>query len=180
MTYHLNGHYEEEGCESNMDDADNPSFMFQTFNTSLLSRIASGAIDPVDLAKKELVARGLDMAGNWVGFDNARDAYEESNLPKEKRYYLKMDPFDKADWECFSGCNSDAPMIGINTNFVLIQDGTEVQILEYLDDILAGECVQSKVFDSIEDADEFCKTVPYGATMQEVRELLNQFAFMVR
>ena len=52
----------------NDSDDDNPAFMFQTFNTSILMKIAKGEIDPVDLARKTLDSRGLGMNGKWVGF----------------------------------------------------------------------------------------------------------------
>jgi len=53
------------------NDDENPKYMFQTTNTSLLSKIVSGELDPVDLARKEMANRGLNADGDWVGFDNA-------------------------------------------------------------------------------------------------------------
>ena len=46
----------------------NPNYMFALTSIELLSKIAKGEIDPVELAKKELANRGLDNYGQWVGF----------------------------------------------------------------------------------------------------------------
>jgi len=47
-------------------DGDNPSYMFNTINTSLLVKIVKKKIDPVALAKNTLRGRGLDDNGKWV------------------------------------------------------------------------------------------------------------------
>jgi hypothetical protein len=56
-------------------DEFNPTFLFQTTQTSLLLAIAAGLIDPLDLANRELASRGIDASGNWVGFDRARQIH---------------------------------------------------------------------------------------------------------
>lgn len=50
-------------------DYQNDRYMFSTTHTDLLSAIVKGQINPVQLAKKELEARGLNEDGRWVGFD---------------------------------------------------------------------------------------------------------------
>lgn len=57
-----------------LPDAKNPAYMFQTIHTDLLVAIARGEINPVELAKQELANRGLDIrTGKWVGFERARE-----------------------------------------------------------------------------------------------------------
>ena len=41
---------------------------FQTFDTRFLVAIHHGDIDVVALARRELMNRGLDGNGHWVGF----------------------------------------------------------------------------------------------------------------
>jgi hypothetical protein len=43
----------------------------QAFDTRLLVAIHHGEIDIVKLAREELVSRGLDGNGRWVGFAEA-------------------------------------------------------------------------------------------------------------
>lgn len=46
-----------------------PVYLFSTKATDLLVAIVNGQIDAVELAKIELMARGLDpKTGKWVGF----------------------------------------------------------------------------------------------------------------
>lgn len=51
--------------------------MLQTFDTRLLSAIARGEVDAASLARHTLAGRGLNGAGNWVGFDKARRLAEK-------------------------------------------------------------------------------------------------------
>lgn len=37
--------------------------------------------------------------------------------------------FDKNDWNAFSGCESDQPMIADHDNFVLIVDGDSIEVI---------------------------------------------------
>lgn len=46
----------------------NPIFLLSMTATELLTKIVSGEINAVELAKYELANRGLDMSGKWVGF----------------------------------------------------------------------------------------------------------------
>ena len=43
--------------------------MVSLFDTSVLVDVAAGKLDLNNLAIKELRNRGLDLKGNWVGFD---------------------------------------------------------------------------------------------------------------
>lgn len=45
--------------------------LLQTADTDILVKAANGAIDLNELAKEELVNRGLDKNGKWVGFGEA-------------------------------------------------------------------------------------------------------------
>ncbi len=54
-----------------LPDELNPQYMFQTTAIKLLSQIAKGEIDAVDLAKRELASQGRDINGVWVGFGKA-------------------------------------------------------------------------------------------------------------
>lgn len=60
---------DEEGEEV---DNLNPQFIFQMTYTKLLVRIARGEIDATELAINELAQRGLDLNGQWVGFEKAK------------------------------------------------------------------------------------------------------------
>jgi len=53
-------------------DETNPRFLFQQTATPLLVAIASRLIDPLALARHELINRGLDQNGDWVGFARAK------------------------------------------------------------------------------------------------------------
>ncbi len=48
----------------------------QTALTKVLCAAASGEIDLNRLAREELASRGLDLEGNWVGFERARQVHK--------------------------------------------------------------------------------------------------------
>ena len=48
----------------------------QTALTKVLSAAAAGELDLNRLAREELASRGLDLEGNWVGFDRARQIHK--------------------------------------------------------------------------------------------------------
>ena len=50
----------------------NPKFIFSTTNTELLVRVLKGEIDLMRLVKEQLVQRGVDENGFWVGFAEAK------------------------------------------------------------------------------------------------------------
>lgn len=49
-------------------DEKNPVFILQQIDSSLVRMIAKGELDMVDLAKRELANRGIDVNGKWIGF----------------------------------------------------------------------------------------------------------------
>ena len=54
--------------KSNIPDELNPSFIFSGIHSKLLSAILKNEADIIDIAKKEMENRGLDINGKWVGF----------------------------------------------------------------------------------------------------------------
>ena len=54
-----------------MKDEDNPKYMFQTFNTKLLMKIAIGIIDTQKVAQRTLSEQGIGKKGKWVGLEQA-------------------------------------------------------------------------------------------------------------
>ena len=54
-----------------LHDEENPDFLFSTTWNSLLVKIAKGQVDAEFYARKELANRGLDLNGNWIGFEAA-------------------------------------------------------------------------------------------------------------
>lgn len=54
-----------------MNDEDNPDFLFQGDSTKLILAVALGKLDAKKLAKKEMANRGFDKKGEWVGFDQS-------------------------------------------------------------------------------------------------------------
>ena len=53
---------------TNLPDELNPELAFQTLNSDLLAKFATGELDPVEYIKRELASRGLNEQGEWVGF----------------------------------------------------------------------------------------------------------------
>jgi len=62
-----------------MTDHETPSMMFQTTSVSILSRVATGEIDANDMARLELMSRGLNEHGEWIGFKEAMDLFSETH-----------------------------------------------------------------------------------------------------
>lgn len=60
--------FNQKAVTGEIADDLNPAFILQGIHTDLLVAIAAGQIDLKALAKHTLDARGLDEAGNWVGF----------------------------------------------------------------------------------------------------------------
>ncbi len=46
----------------------NPEYVFNTVHTELLLKLANGAVNAQELARKEMASRGLGLNGEWVGF----------------------------------------------------------------------------------------------------------------
>ena len=57
---------------NNEDAASERYAIFQIIDTDVLLEIASGTVDPVELARIELAQRGLGKDGKWIGFPQAR------------------------------------------------------------------------------------------------------------
>ncbi len=65
-----------DASQSETDDRGNPNLMLQTIDTDLVIAIATGVLDAVKLARRELAHRGLNADGKWIGFDAAARAWE--------------------------------------------------------------------------------------------------------
>ena len=51
-------------------DEENPVFLFSQTHKDILLDLISGKIDPIQMAKKEMENRGLDIkTGNWIGWN---------------------------------------------------------------------------------------------------------------
>ena len=55
-----------------LSDEQNPVFIFSKTHTELLVKALKGEIDLLTLVKNELINRGLNDEGQWVGFENAK------------------------------------------------------------------------------------------------------------
>ena len=66
---------EKKFKESDPPDRLNPEFLYNTVDSELLLKIATGEIDPVKLAKRAMANRGLNKHGNWCGFNKAREIW---------------------------------------------------------------------------------------------------------
>lgn len=51
-----------------VSDQLNPAFIMSDIHPDLLVKIANGELNCVEIAKRHLENRGLDISGNWVGF----------------------------------------------------------------------------------------------------------------
>ena len=56
----------------NIPDELNPKYIFNGISTALLVQALKGEIDLLKLVKNELINRGLNDEGQWVGFENAK------------------------------------------------------------------------------------------------------------
>ena len=54
------------------------------------------------------------------------NAFEALKLVGETEFR----PFTKSDWQAFSGCQTENPMIGENGNWAIIIDGEEICFLD--------------------------------------------------
>lgn len=66
----------KEKTNTELPDELNPDFMFSITSSELLVQVATGKIDAIDYARKELAARGTGKAGVWVGFKEAARQWE--------------------------------------------------------------------------------------------------------
>ncbi len=58
----------------------NPNFMFQTIDTGLLLDAMFEIIDLKGNAKQELINRGLDYSGEYIGFKRAKEYWDSFDL----------------------------------------------------------------------------------------------------
>lgn len=59
-----------------LSDDNNPSFAFSTMSTELLTNFAKGKYEIDFYLKAELINRGLNINGQWIGFANARKEFK--------------------------------------------------------------------------------------------------------
>lgn len=64
------GQYVIDETNTKLADELNENYMFSTTWTDLLCRIAKGEVNAQEMAKRELENRGLDINGQWVGFNH--------------------------------------------------------------------------------------------------------------
>lgn len=60
--------YNKLAEEGKIKDDENPAFTYVGIKTKLLLDIVNGKINPKEIAKRELEARGLNTKGEFVGF----------------------------------------------------------------------------------------------------------------
>ena len=60
--------YNEAAKNGTLSDDENPIFAFSQISSAMLADILSGKLDAMDLARRELAARGQNEKGIWVGF----------------------------------------------------------------------------------------------------------------
>ncbi len=61
--------YNSKAESGTLQDEVNPIFILNSTATTLLTQVINGEIDLKELAKRELENRGLNAAGQWVGFN---------------------------------------------------------------------------------------------------------------
>jgi hypothetical protein len=57
---------------------DNVAGYIQCMSTAAIAAAVRGEIDVVELLRAELAARGMNVAGQWVGFERAKQALTRS------------------------------------------------------------------------------------------------------
>lgn len=67
---------EKLGKESYLPDTLNPKYMFNGIATLLITEALKGQIDVNYLMRQELVNRGVDINGKWVGFPKAAEIHK--------------------------------------------------------------------------------------------------------
>ena len=76
MYKHVNKNDMKTEKVAELPDDLNPQFMFSITASELLLQIATGKIDTMDFARRELAARGTGKSGSWVGFKEAERQWE--------------------------------------------------------------------------------------------------------
>lgn len=75
---------------------------------------------------------------------HGNDVVQQITDPIEALHMLAttgMRPFTKEDWLGFSGCETKYPMIGEDGNFILVLDGSVLNII-HCDDLYGGTIFQ--------------------------------------
>lgn len=62
-----------DAIETKIRDEENPEYIFQTLNTSLILMMANGELDAVEAAKKELSGRGYDIVDGGLRLTRGRN-----------------------------------------------------------------------------------------------------------
>lgn len=62
--------YRNAADDGSIPDAENPLFLFQGTSVKLLVMALNKEFSLNELAKRELTERGLNIKGEWVGFDH--------------------------------------------------------------------------------------------------------------
>ena len=60
----------------------NPNLIFQTIDIGLLLDAMFEIIDLKEIAKQELINRGLDYSGEYIGFKKAKEYWDNFDLKK--------------------------------------------------------------------------------------------------
>ncbi len=68
-----------------VSDDDNPEYLFGGINTSILVQALNGDIDLDELVRAEMINRGLDKKGVWVGFGRAKAIHTDQGFKPIER-----------------------------------------------------------------------------------------------
>lgn len=60
-----------------LPEDENPNYLFTGIATVLLTQVIKKEISPFKLACKELMERGLDINGQWIGFEKSKELFKE-------------------------------------------------------------------------------------------------------
>jgi hypothetical protein len=79
MTHQEYNQYQRAASLGLMPDELNPTFLFSMTNRDILIDIISGKLDAVQMARIEMMNRGLDeKTGRWIGWQkNTADVFEQ-------------------------------------------------------------------------------------------------------
>lgn len=70
MTQEELNYYKAAASLGLIPDEENPIFLFSSAHKDILLDIISGKIDPIQMARMEMEARGLDVyTGKWIGWN---------------------------------------------------------------------------------------------------------------
>lgn len=81
MTKEQMKQYRKAAENGTIPDNENPIFIFSQTSAQLLAKGIKGEFSFTQLAKMTLASRGLNLKGEWIGFDKA----EQLVFPKKSR-----------------------------------------------------------------------------------------------